>query len=294
MIKNKVDTIQRFLALAFHSSRPVSWINTAFPFAAAYIATGGQLNLLFFALFIYFLIPYNLLIYVINDIYDYESDIKNPRKNSIEGAILPASSHKSLLWFVISLNALYLIGLFATGSLWQNIMLVLIATGAISYSMPPLRLKERPYFDSINSGLHFVAPMIFGLYLTGWENSYWIYVAAFLLWGAASHAIGAVQDIVPDRRAEIISIATHLGAAKTVRLSLVFYIACAAALLTIGWPYLLVSMLSLIYAINIVSYINLTDALSASINKAWKNFLLLNQLSGFVITLFIIYSTQYA
>ena len=42
--------------------------------------------------------------------------------------------------------------------------------------------------------------------------------APFFLWGAASHAFGAVQDVVADREAGIGSIATVIGARATVRL----------------------------------------------------------------------------
>ena len=63
----------------FVSSRPLSWVNTAFPFAAAYVLTAGvDITLVIGA--IYFLIPYNLAMYGINDVFDYESDLRNPRK----------------------------------------------------------------------------------------------------------------------------------------------------------------------------------------------------------------------
>ena len=45
--------------------------------------------------------------------------------------------------------------------------------------------------------------------------------AAYFLWGAASHAFGAVQDVVADREAGIGSVATVIGARATVRLSIV-------------------------------------------------------------------------
>ena len=42
---------------------------------------------------LFFLIPYNVLMYGINDVFDYASDLANPRKGGIEGALLPRRLH---------------------------------------------------------------------------------------------------------------------------------------------------------------------------------------------------------
>ena len=70
------------------SSRPLSWINTAFPFAAAYLLTTGRFDATLVIGTIFFLVPYNLAMYGINDVFDYESDLRNPRKGGVEGALL--------------------------------------------------------------------------------------------------------------------------------------------------------------------------------------------------------------
>ncbi len=285
----KVSQPQRFKQLVV-SSRPISWINTGFPFAAGYLATGGILNIYFVVACLYFLIPYNFLIYVVNDVFDYESDVLNPRKNSIEGGLLPPETHKFMLIATVMFNLVFLIYLFVFGNTATNLLLVLIVLGAVSYSLPPLRLKERPFLDSINSSFHFVSPLIFGLALTGWSASFWVYITAFFLWGCASHAFGAVQDINADRQANIGSVATYLGAQKTVRLSLLLYIASAALLLIAGWPTAIVSLPILAYAAMVAPYINLTDTNCQQANKGWRHFLLLNQFTGFVVTLVLITS----
>ena len=59
----------------FLSSRPLSWVNTAFPFAAAYYLTAGVIDLAFVLGTVFFLVPYNLAMYGINDVFDYESDL---------------------------------------------------------------------------------------------------------------------------------------------------------------------------------------------------------------------------
>lgn len=272
------------------SSRPISWINTAFPFAAGYLATGGVINLYFFIATFYFLIPYNFLIYVVNDVYDYESDLRNPRKNSIEGGLLPPETHRFMMQATIAFNIVSVVYLFAQGTLFTNLFLTLIILGAVSYSMPPLRLKERPFLDSINSSFHFVSPLIFALLITGWQVAYWPYVGAFFLWGCASHAFGAVQDINADRAAKIHSVGTYLGASNTVRLSLVMYLGAIFLLIFCGWPAILVCLPALGYVAMVLPFVNLSDKRAGQANKGWRKFLILNQFTGFVVTLILIVS----
>ena len=87
----------------FWSSRPISWINTAFPFAAAYFFATRSLDLNLLVGTLFFLIPYNLLMYGVNDVFDYESDLRNPRKGGIEGALLHPKWHRPTL-FKVSQN----------------------------------------------------------------------------------------------------------------------------------------------------------------------------------------------
>ena len=75
------------------ASRPISWVNTAFPFGAAYLIAGG-FDLVFWLGVVFFLIPYNIAMYGMNDVFDYESDIVNPRKGGVEGAVLPKTMHR--------------------------------------------------------------------------------------------------------------------------------------------------------------------------------------------------------
>lgn len=270
------------------SSRPISWINTAFPFAAGYLALGGPLDEYFFVALFYFLIPYNVLIYVVNDVFDYESDKRNPRKNSIEGGLLPPELHGPMLRMAAVVNIVPLGYLLTSGSLVANGALLLLALTAVSYSMPPLRLKERPGFDSINSSLHFVGPLLFAFVLLGWSTTYLPYVFSFFLWGCASHAFGAVQDIVADRQAGIHSIATSLGAKITVRLSLLLYALSVASVLFAGWPSIIVAAPLLLYVHMVWPYRSISDIESTAAHRGWRTFLLLNQVTGFTVTILLI------
>ena len=82
----------------FVSSRPVSWVNTAYPFAAAYLLTTREIDLALVVGTLFFLVPYNLAMYGINDVFDYESDLRNPRKGGTHGAVLDRRMHRITLW----------------------------------------------------------------------------------------------------------------------------------------------------------------------------------------------------
>ena len=80
--------------------------------------------------------------------------------------------------------------------------------------------------------------------------TFWVAAAAFFVWGIASHAFGAVQDVLADREAGLKSIATEFGAQNTTRLAATLYLACSLMLFTIpptGW---IVGLVSLGYVLN--------------------------------------------
>lgn len=275
----------------FVSSRPLSWVNTAYPFAAAYFVTSGSLGLTFILGTLYFLIPYNLAMYGINDVFDYESDLRNPRKGGVEGALLTPRMHRATLIAALVTNVPFLVYLVVVGSWLSWIVLTISVFAVIAYSAPVLRFKERPFLDSLTSSTHFVSPAVYGLVLAHatFTPALWYLLAAFFLWGIASHAFGAVQDVIADREAGIGSIATVIGARATVRVAVCAYLAAGLLLLCIGWPGMIAAVLSLPYAFNCLTFWNITDEEAASANRGWKRFLWLNFVTGFVVTLLLIW-----
>ena len=275
----------------FISSRPLSWVNTAFPFAAAYVMTTG-LDLTLVIGTIYFLIPYNLAMYGINDVFDYESDLRNPRKGGVEGAVLDRSMHRPTLIAVAITNIPFLIYLVAVGSPLSWLVLAVSIFAVVAYSAKGLRFKEKPFLDSVTSSTHFVSPAVYGLVLAGaaFSPQLWALLGAFFLWGAASHAFGAVQDVIADREGGLASVATVIGARATVRLSVVLYLLAGVLLLFAGWPAALAALLALPYAISCAVYWNIVDAEAESANRGWKRFLYLNFVTGFCVTMLLIVS----
>jgi 4-hydroxybenzoate polyprenyltransferase len=278
------------LKALFVSSRPLSWINTAFPFAAAYFMTTREIDVVFVVGTLYFLIPYNLAMYGINDVFDYESDLRNPRKGGVEGALLDRSMHRPTLWAALLSNIPFLVFLIAVGNPLSWLVLAVSVFAVIAYSAPGLRFKERPFVDSITSSTHFVSPAIYAFVLAGavFTPQLWMLLGAFFLWGLASHAFGAVQDVIADREADIDSIATVIGARATVRLAVLAYWFAGVLLLFTDWPGPLAAVLALPYVVVCAVFWNITEAAAESANRGWKKFLALNFISGFFVTMLLI------
>jgi len=274
----------------FVASRPVSWINTAYPFAAGMLLTTGRVDATLIVGTLFFLVPYNLAMYGINDVFDYESDLRNPRKGGAHGAILDRRFHRVTLGAAALSCAPFVAFLVIVGSPASWLVLAASLFFVVFYSAPPLRLKERPVADSITSSIHFFSPLVYALVLTGaaWTWSLTAVIIAFALWGIASHAFGAVQDVVADREAQIASIATVFGARRTVRLSIACYAAASLIVLAAAWPGPLAAVLALPYIVTVWPYRNVDDAESETATRGWDRFLWLNQFTGFAVTLLLI------
>lgn len=274
----------------FWVSRPVSWLNTAFPFGAGYLVSGGSIDTVFLVGVFYFLVPYNLLMYGVNDVFDYESDIRNPRKGGIEGMREQKAFHPTIIWAAIVTNVPFLAYLFFAGDVTSRWVLAVLTFFVLAYSAAGLRFKERPFLDSVTSSFHFVGPLVYALTLTVFYAEAWPFVIAFFLWGMASHAYGAVQDIIPDRQAKLGSIATVLGARATIRFSAVLYVSVCAILAWQGLAMLAIGITGLLYVANCVPYLDIADTDSAKTNAGWRRFIWLNMFTGFVVTITLILS----
>jgi 4-hydroxybenzoate polyprenyltransferase len=275
------------------TSRPLSWVNTAYPFGAAYLLAGGGADLLLVVGCVYFLVPYNLLMYGVNDVFDYESDIRNPRKGGVEGVVLDRRVHRATIVAAVASNVPMLVALVVLGDVASTLVLAVVVFAVVAYSAPVLRFKERSLLDSVTSSAHFVGPACFGVAVAGGAPSGGTAaaLAGFFAWGIGSHAFGAVQDIGADRAGDIASVATWLGASGTVRLAFAAYAISGALLATLAWPASLAALLVVPYLANVAPYLWLTDADCARAHDGWRRFLWLNYVTGFLVTQLLIWLT---
>jgi 4-hydroxybenzoate polyprenyltransferase len=281
----------KLLKALFWSSRPISWINTAFPFAAGYFLISGSLDLKLLIGSLFFLIPYNLLMYGVNDVFDYESDLRNPRKGGIEGALLPPSLHLPVLLVALHLPVPFVWYLIGAGNQVSNLVLAAVLFTVLAYSLKYLRFKEVPFLDSITSAAHFVGPLVYGIALAGgnFNNSMLVMIlVAFSLWGMASHAFGAVQDVKADREAGIASIATVLGARSTVWLAMIGYLSAGLVALFLGDRFSFAALAVIPYLFVVGREWDIDDQNCERANRGWRRFLWLNFFAGAVVSSLII------
>ena len=266
------------------TSRPLSWVNTAYPFAAGYLVMGGAIDAQLIIGTLFFLIPYNLLMYGINDVCDYESDMRNPRKGGVEGAVTPRKYHRLIVWSAILSCLPFVVALVLLGN-WQSVLvLAAVLFFVVAYSAKGLRFKEVPLLDSVTSSLHFVGPLLYAYSLVGTTQAGWLAAAAFFCWGMASQAFGAVQDIIPDREANIRSIATVFGARATVWLAITLYAVAVCLVACLGVAAWLVAVAGGLYIINLLPFVRICDERSAEARAGWRRFLWLDYVAGAVVT----------
>jgi 4-hydroxybenzoate polyprenyltransferase len=206
-------------------SRPRFWIYEFGTFVFGAIAAFGPfLDLLSFPVIFfgfYFLIPANILIYGINDIFDYETDKLNPKKVAYEELLEPKDQKKVWYW-IIATNIPFIIGAF-----WLPfpalISFIAFLFFASFYSAKPIRAKAIPFLDSLFSASHYIATGVFGYYLLGGNMFPITGVIAGIFWAIAMHAYSAVPDIQADKDAGLSTIATMLREKNTIILCLLLY-----------------------------------------------------------------------
>lgn len=285
--KNKM-TLKELLVV----SRPFWWVNTCAPFVVSYFVIAGRVDWTLSIGVLLFAFGYNLMMYGINDIYDYESDILNPRKTGVDGSVLAKSKHPSLWRWIFVLNIPLLVWLYQVGNPTANTWLTIMLFMVVAYSQKGLRFKEIPFVDSFTSSFHYTSPFIYGGLLVGAKELYIPAYIAFFIWVMANHAFGAIQDITPDRKAGIRSIATELGASKTILLVLTGYVVAAVLpVVFYGWNALLVSFLLAPYVLMVARTVPYRRKDTAPIfGKAWDQFLYYNYFSGFVLTMALLFA----
>lgn len=215
-------------------SRPVLWINTIGSGLVAVWLTGTLFDLRALPLILWLTLPFNLLIYGVNDIYDQDTDAANPRKGSIEGARIRPSEVRRIAWGVASLNLPFLVYFLLVLPPSANAVILLYAGVFVFYSAPPLRFKARPFLDSLSNAAYalplVIVPAALGV------APMWPAALGLMAWSVAKHAFDAVQDIAEDRDAGITTTAVRLGSRGTALWSGAWWIVSVALFAVVSVP----------------------------------------------------------
>ena len=197
------------LGRLLYISRPVLWINTVGPALVGMWLTGDLWRWEALPLLIWLTLPFNLLIYGVNDVFDQETDAKNPRKGSLEGAKILPEEVLPIWRGVLLTNVPFLIYFASVMPYRVALWILLYAVLFVGYSAPPLRFKARPYLDSLSNAAY-AFPLVFvPLALEG--PVVWPAALGLMAWSAAKHTFDASQDVDEDRRVGIKTTAVRLG-----------------------------------------------------------------------------------
>ena len=218
-------------------SRPRFWIYILGPYIVGLIAASQNIEALivphYFALAIHFTLPANLLVYGVNDIFDYETDRLNPKKVAYEALVTP-ERRTILVIAIFALNLPFVSQLIHVPLAAIN-MLVVFVLLSVFYSAPPIRAKAKPFLDSAFNVLY-IMPGVFAYSMASGDLPPWQAIVAGGLWTAAMHAYSAIPDIDADREAKLSTIATTLGSIGTHLFCLAAYIASAVlSFRFLGW-----------------------------------------------------------
>jgi 4-hydroxybenzoate polyprenyltransferase len=202
-------------------SRPVLWINTLGPATVGMWLTGDLFVWEALPVLLWLTLPFNLLIYGVNDVFDQETDAKNPRKGTLEGARIDRSEVRPVVLGVGFTNAPFLIYSLLFMPFSAVAWMLLYALLFIGYSVPPARFKARPYLDSLSNAAY-AFPLVF-VPLALDTVPVWPAALGLMAWSAAKHTFDAVQDVNEDRRVGIMTTAVRLGPGGVVLWSGAFW-----------------------------------------------------------------------
>lgn len=213
--------------LLLRISRPRFWIYLLGPALigmAAALSTGGRWSWLSALLFIAYTLPANLFLYGVNDIFDYETDRMNPKKDTYEQLLDPRHVKTVFAWIVaMLLPFVVLLSLLPRAAFASFVAFLFLGA---CYSVPPIRAKTRPFIDTLFNVLY-IFPGLTTWYAFGGGVPSLRLLAAGAAWCMAMHAYSVIPDIEIDRGTGVRTIATTLGKEGTLLLCTVLYLAAA-------------------------------------------------------------------
>jgi 4-hydroxybenzoate polyprenyltransferase len=212
----------------------VLWINTIGPATIGMWLTGDLFAWGALPVLLWLTLPFNLLIYGVNDIFDQETDAKNPRKGSLEGARIDHSEVRPVVLGVILTNTPFLIYSLLFVPFSAVAWMLLYTLVFVGYSVPPVRFKARSYLDSLSNAAY-AFPLVFVPLALG-KEPVWSAALGLMAWSAAKHTFDAVQDVDEDRRASITTTAVRLGPGGVVLWSGAFWALATACFTLVSLP----------------------------------------------------------
>jgi 4-hydroxybenzoate polyprenyltransferase len=169
-------------------------------------------------------LPMNLIGCGLNDIYDFDSDRRSDRRRKVWGAIVRPEDRALVWWSCVAMAPLVIAGSLGTLRPLNVAATIGLLLAAWAYSVPPLRLKERPPLDSLSNGVgYFLLPFAMGYSLGA--NPLTMPLKYYLLALAVSgiHALATAADFEADRAAGHRTFAVAFGRRAAAAFALVTF-----------------------------------------------------------------------
>jgi 4-hydroxybenzoate polyprenyltransferase len=205
------DMAKRLLFL-IRVGRPIVWPVLPLVYLLGLKAADAGVTPLAWLQMLLLTLPMNLVGCGLNDIYDYESDRRSDRRRKVWGAVVRAED-RPLVWRgVIAMVPLIVAGALATQNAWNIVATCCMLLVAWAYSVPPVRLKERPPLDSLANGLgYFLLPFVMGYSLGDDPAAMPLKYYLLALCVCGIHALATAADYDADREAGHRTLAVAYG-----------------------------------------------------------------------------------
>lgn len=182
-------------------SRPILWPILPIVYYLGLHAAGASVSVVAVMQMLLLTLPMNLVGCGLNDVYDIESDRRSNRR-AAWGAVV-REELRSVIWRACLVMAPLVV---AVALLTRNVYNIGATCAMIvvawAYSVPPVRLKERPPLDSLSNGVgYFLLPFVMD-YSLGADPlvmplKYWL----LALCVCGIHALATAADYEADRAA---------------------------------------------------------------------------------------------
>ena len=205
---------QLFAKLLFliQVSRPIIWPVLPLVYALGLNASHASLSVAAIIQIVLLTFPMNLVGCGLNDIYDYESDRRSPRRRAVWGAVVRNEDRPVVYRASLAMMPLIVVGACLTRN-WDNVVATIaLLLVAWLYSVPPLRLKERPPLDSLSNGMgYFLLPFTMGYSLNADPRAMPLKYYLLALCVCGVHALATAADFDADRAAGHRTLAVKSG-----------------------------------------------------------------------------------
>lgn len=243
--------MSHIIKLAFDVSRYRFWLYLGGTYFTGYIIGAAKLDDflsldLFYHLF-YFMIPANIFLYGINDLFDRDTDQFNLKKENKEIRIRK-QEERDLKTILLATQFFSLVALIIQDNWAQRSIFILFIFLSYAYSSPPFRFKARPILD-FSSNILYALPGIFGYYQITSQFPPLLIIVALFLWTGAMHLFSAIPDIEADAKAEVTTTAVYVGRTLSLWICFVFWFTFIFITVVIYHAYTPLSYIAFLYPV---------------------------------------------